>query len=148
MKSYPAIPEIYAETALNLLLKRAKRPRVHTLEDYIKDGGYEALKKALLMKPEEIVDWVDKSQLRGRGGAGFPTGRKWKFALQNPAPRYLICNADESEPGTFKDRILMERDPHLLIEGMIISAYALGVSEGFIYIRGEYPAAYKILKDA
>ncbi|MEN3034067.1 MAG: NADH-quinone oxidoreductase subunit F [Aquificaceae bacterium] len=148
MRSYPAIPEIYAETALNLLLKRAKRPEVTDLDKYLKDGGYEALRKALLMSPEEIVDWVDKSQLRGRGGAGFPTGRKWKFALQNPAPRYLICNADESEPGTFKDRILMERDPHLLIEGMIISAYALGANEAFIYIRGEYPAAYRILKDA
>jgi len=123
MRSYPVIPNIYAETTLNLLLKRAKKPKVHTIEDYLRDGGYQALEKALNMDPMEIIEWVDKSQLRGRGGAGFPTGRKWKFAVQNPAPRYLICNADESEPGTFKDRILIERDPHLLIEGMIISAY-------------------------
>jgi len=148
MRSYPNIPNIYAETTLNLLLKRAKKPKVHTIDDYLKDGGYQALEKALNMSPEEIIDWVDKSQLRGRGGAGFPTGKKWRFAVQNPAPRYLICNADESEPGTFKDRILIERDPHLLIEGMIISAYAIGASQAFIYIRGEYPAGYYILLDA
>ena len=148
MRSYPVIPEIYAETTLNLLLKRAKKPKVHSIEEYLRDGGYQALEKALNMDPMEIIEWVDKSQLRGRGGAGFPTGRKWKFAVQNPAPRYLICNADESEPGTFKDRILIERDPHLLIEGMIISAYAIGANQAFIYIRGEYPAGYYILRDA
>ncbi len=140
--------KINAETELNLLLERAKNPKYHDIEEYIKSGGYQALEKALSMSPEEIVDWVDKSTLRGRGGAGFPTGRKWKFALANPEPRYLICNADESEPGTFKDRVLIERDPHLLIEGIIISSYALGVHQAFIYIRGEYPLGYKILRKA
>ena len=148
MRSYPATLDIYAETTLNMLLKRAKKPKVHNIDDYLKDGGYQALEKALNMSPEEIIDWVDKSTLRGRGGAGFPTGKKWKFAVQNPPPRYFICNADESEPGTFKDRILIERDPHLLIEGMIISSYAIGANEAFIYIRGEYTAGYYILKDA
>ncbi len=148
MKSYPVMPKIYTETSLDMLLRRAKKGRVHFLEDYLKDGGYQALEKSLNMEPGEIVDWVEKSELRGRGGAGFPTGKKWKFALQNPQPRYLICNADESEPGTFKDRIILERDPHLLLEGIAISAYALGVNEAFIYIRGEYAAAYYILRDA
>jgi len=88
MRSYPVIPEIYAETTLNLLLKRAKKPKVHSIEEYLRDGGYQALEKALNMDPMEIIEWVDKSQLRGRGGAGFPTGRKWKFAVLNQATRY------------------------------------------------------------
>ncbi|SHK51601.1 NADH-quinone oxidoreductase subunit NuoF [Thermocrinis minervae] len=148
MRSFPNILNIYAETALNMLLKRAKKPKTHTIEEYLADGGYKALEKALSMKPEEIIEHVEKSDLRGRGGAGFPTGKKWRFAVANPAPRYLVCNADESEPGTFKDRVLIERDPHLLIEGMIISAYAIGANEAFIYIRGEYPAGYYILRNA
>jgi len=148
MKYLPNIANIHAETELNLLLKRAKRKRTADIKEYLKDGGYLALEKALSMKPEDIVEEVDNSNLRGRGGAGFPTGRKWKFCLQNEAPRYLVCNADESEPGTFKDRLILERDPHLLLEGMIISAYALGVNRAYIYIRGEYPAGYYILRNA
>ncbi|HEK25524.1 MAG TPA: NADH-quinone oxidoreductase subunit F, partial [Hydrogenobaculum sp.] len=148
MKYLPNIANIHAETELNLLLKRAKRKQTADIKEYLKDGGYLALEKALNMNPMDIVEEVDKSNLRGRGGAGFPTGRKWKFCLQNPAPRYLVCNADESEPGTFKDRLIIERDPHLLLEGMIISAYALGVNRAYIYIRGEYPAGYYILRNA
>ncbi|MFN9067834.1 MAG: NADH-quinone oxidoreductase subunit F, partial [Bdellovibrionales bacterium] len=94
--------------------------------------------KAFKMKPEEIIDEVKKSGLRGRGGAGFSTGMKWGFLPKNNEPRYLLCNADEGEPGTFKDRLMMERAPHQLIEGMIISAYAINSKKSYIYIRGEY----------
>ena len=111
----------------------------HTLARYEATGGYDALRKALRdMTPEQLVDEVKASNMRGRGGAGFPTGIKWGF-LAPSDPRYLVINADESEPGTFKDRQLLERDPHQLIEGIVISAYALGVHTAFIYIRGEYP---------
>ncbi|RMA97884.1 complex I 51 kDa subunit family protein [Hydrogenothermus marinus] len=145
----PHLPEIYADSNINLLLRRAKENRTVDIEEYETTGGYSALRKALnKFTPEDIIVLVEESTLRGRGGAGFPTGRKWRFVIQNPKPRYLICNADESEPGTFKDRIIIERDPHLLIEGMIISAYAIGAEKGFIYIRGEYPAGYMILENA
>lgn len=145
----PHLPEIHVESSLNLLLRRAKENRTVDIEEYETTGGYSALRKALSkFSPEDIVVLVEESTLRGRGGAGFPTGRKWRFALMNPPPRYLICNADESEPGTFKDRIIIERDPHLLLEGMIIAGYALGAKEGYIYIRGEYPAGYLILENA
>ena len=111
----------------------------HTLARYEATGGYDALRKALReMTPERLVDEVKASNMRGRGGAGFPTGIKWGF-LAPSEPRYLVINADESEPGTFKDRQLLERDPHQLIEGIVISAFALGVHTAFIYIRGEYP---------
>ncbi|ACO04878.1 MAG TPA: NADH-quinone oxidoreductase subunit F [Persephonella sp.] len=145
----PHLPEIHVESNLNLLLRRAKENRTVDIEEYVTTGGYSALRKALeRLKPEDIVVLVEESTLRGRGGAGFPTARKWRFALMNPEPRYLICNCDESEPGTFKDRIIVERDPHLLLEGMIIAGYALGAKEGYIYIRGEYPAGYLILENA
>ncbi len=145
----PNLPEIHVESNLNLLLRRAKENRTVDIEEYETTGGYSALKKALKkLTPEDIVVLVEESTLRGRGGAGFPTGRKWRFALMNPPPRYLVCNADESEPGTFKDRIIIERDPHLLLEGMIIAGYALGAEEGYIYIRGEYQAGYLILENA
>src|SRR5436189_1542940 len=111
-------------------------------------GGYRSVEKALkTMTPEEVVEEVKKSGLRGRGGAGFPTGMKWSFlARPEGVPRYIICNADESEPGTFKDRYLMERNPHLLIEGMIISSFALGTRTSYIYIRGELIYVYHILE--
>jgi NADH-quinone oxidoreductase subunit F len=109
-----------------------------SLSGYQKLGGYEVLKKALKMKPEEILKEVKDSGLRGRGGAGFPTGTKWGFLPKNGEPRYLLCNADEGEPGTFKDRLMMEKAPHQLIEGMIISAFAIASHKGYIYIRGEY----------
>jgi NADH-quinone oxidoreductase subunit F len=123
---------------------------INTLEVYRKHDGYKALEKALKsMKPEEVVEEVKKSGLRGRGGAGFPTGMKWSFlAKPEGVPRHLVCNADESEPGTFKDRYLMERIPHLLIEGMIISSYALGANTSYIYVRGEYYYIIKILQKA
>jgi len=109
-----------------------------SLAYYLTLGGYESVKKALTMSPDAVIDEVKQSGLRGRGGAGFPTGTKWGFLdRQSDKPRYLVCNADESEPGTFKDRYLMEHIPHRLIEGMIVSAYALGVHTAFIYIRGE-----------
>jgi len=119
------------------------------LKSYEADGGYRVLKKALRMKPSEITDEVKASGLRGRGGAGFPTGVKWGFIPpDNTKPVYLICNADESEPGTFKDRYIIHQDPHQLIEGMIISAYAVGAEKAFIYIREEFPDGAKILEKA
>ncbi len=111
----------------------------NTLKVYQKTGGYESLKKALKMSPADIIEEVKKSSLRGRGGAGFPTGMKWSFVPKDsPKPKYVVCNADESEPGSFKDRYLMERDPHAVIEGMIIAGHALGSQTGYIYTRGEY----------
>ena len=116
-----------------------------SLKGYQKRGGYKTLQKALSSTPEDIVKEVKKSGLRGRGGAGFPTGVKWGFLPDNKEPRYLLCNADEGEPGTFKDRMMMEQAPHQLIEGMLISAYAIQAKKSYIYIRGEYQLAYQIL---
>ena len=112
----------------------------HTLDHYIqKSGGYGALKKALGMTPDGVIDQVKASGLRGRGGAGFPTGMKWQFVdKKSPKPKYICCNADESEPGTFKDHVLMERNPHLLFEGCLIGCYAIGAKVAYIYIRGEF----------
>src|ERR1700747_3199943 len=112
----------------------------HKIDVYLQHDGYKALEKALReMTPETIIDEVKKSNLRGRGGAGFPTGMKWSFVPKDsPRPKYVICNADESEPGTCKDRPLMEMDPHQMIEGMVIAGRAIGSHQGFIYIRGEY----------
>lgn len=131
------------------LLKNIDKSQFVDIKAYMKSGGYESLRKALSMQPEEIIDEVKKSGLRGRGGAGFPTGMKWDFASRDSHfPKYLLCNADEGEPGTFKDRPILEKDPHLLIEGMVISAYALKAERGYIYLRAEYPAAKDILEDA
>ncbi len=133
-----------------LLLKNDHVANINKLEVYKQHGGYASAEKAIkTMTSDALVDEVKKSGLRGRGGAGFPTGMKWSF-LAKPAgvPRYLVCNADESEPGTFKDRYLMERHPHLLIEGMICSSFALGANTGFIYIRGEYFYIVPILEKA
>ncbi|MDR3607461.1 MAG: NADH-quinone oxidoreductase subunit NuoF [Oligoflexia bacterium] len=114
-----------------------------------KMGGYAAAKKAFAMTPDSIIEEVKKANLRGRGGAGFPTGMKWSFIpKQSPKPKYLVCNADESEPGTFKDRDIMRYTPHVLIEGMIIGAYAFGANNGYIYIRGEYVREAKLLNEA
>ena len=119
----------------------------HTISRYLSTGGYESLKKALAMEPEAIGAEVKASNLRGRGGAGFPAGVKWGF-LADTMPRYLVINGDESEPGTFKDRQLLERDPHQLIEGVVIAAYALAVNHAFIYIRGEYPKPARRVQQA
>jgi NADH-quinone oxidoreductase subunit F len=122
-----------------ILLKNIDNPGSESIGVYLSGGGYEALKKALDMKPDEITDAVKQSELRGRGGAGFPTGLKWSFVPKDrPGPRYLCCNADEGEPGTFKDRVIIEKDPHLLLEGIAISCYALSVETAYIYIRGEF----------
>ena len=133
-----------------LLLDKAHVPDIHTYDVYRREGGYRSVEKALkTMSPEGVVEEVKKSGLRGRGGAGFPTGMKWSFlAKPEGVPRYLLCNADESEPGTFKDRYLMEKLPHLLIEGMITSSYALGANTSYIYIRGEYSWIVRILEIA
>ena len=133
-----------------LLLDKAHVPDIHTYDVYRREGGYRSVEKALkTMSPEAVVEEVKKSGLRGRGGAGFPTGMKWSFlAKPEGVPRYLLCNADESEPGTFKDRYLMEKLPHLLIEGMITSSYALGANTSYIYIRGEYSWIVRILEIA
>jgi NADH-quinone oxidoreductase subunit F len=114
------------------------------IEHYIARGGYRALRKALLMTPEQVIDEVKKSGLRGRGGAGFPTGRKWEFCRNAPGEKkYVICNADEGDPGAFMDRSILEADPHAVIEGLTIAGYAMGASEGYIYVRAEYPLAVK-----
>jgi NADH-quinone oxidoreductase subunit F len=115
----------------------------HTLDGYLQTGGYEGLKKALTMKPEEVVETVKTAVLQGRGGAGFPAGAKWGFLPPGNFPRYLVINGDESEPGTYKDRILVERDPHLILEGVLITAYAIRAEQAFIYIRGEMPFAHE-----
>ncbi len=120
-----------------------------SIDDYIKTGGYASLKKALGMAPDAIIAEVKASGLRGRGGAGFPTGIKMESVRRaTGSPKYVVCNADEGEPGNFKDRYLMEKDPHQLIEGMIISAFAVGADYGAIFVRGEYIKAIKILDNA
>ena len=131
-----------------LLTEHYDKKEFQTLKGYQKHGGYQVLPEALEMKSESIIEEVKNSGLRGRGGAGFPTGLKWSFLPKNSESRYLLCNADEGEPGTFKDRLMMEKAPHQLIEGMIISAYAISSHKGYIYIRGEYMDAYNILMKA
>lgn len=133
---------------IKLLTEHYAKDEYRTLEGYKKFGGYETLKKALKMEPKAIIEEVKASGLRGRGGAGFPTGTKWSFLPNNGEPRYLLCNADEGEPGTFKDRLMMERAPHQLIEGMIISAFAVQSQKSYIYIRGEYVDCIRIIEKA
>jgi NADH-quinone oxidoreductase subunit F len=124
-------------------------PNFHTIDVYLANGGYKTLKKALGMKPEEVTDEVKKSNLRGRGGACFPTGLKWTFMpKQTSKPKYLCVNGDESEPGTFKDREIFERNPHLLIEGIVIACYAMGITSAFLYIRGEYGKWVRMVEKA
>jgi len=118
------------------------------LPTYVQKGGYKAARKALAMKPADVIAEVKKANLRGRGGAGFPAGVKWGFINQAAPVKYLVVNADEGEPGTFKDRVLMERDPHQLIEGCIIAAHAIGAKHCYIYIRGELAKAAKVLTTA
>lgn len=133
-----------------LLLANDHVPGIQSYQVYRQNGGYASVEKALkTMTPEAVVEEVKKSGLRGRGGAGFPTGMKWSFlAKPEGVPRYLVCNADESEPGTFKDRYLMSRIPHFLIEGMITSSFALGANTSYIYVRGEYYYVIAILERA
>ena len=133
-----------------IVLERAGIVNPESLEDYVLHDGYVALGKALIkMSPSDVISVVDKAGLQGRGGAGFPTGRKWSFVVSAPGqPKYVICNADESEPGTFKDRLILEGDPFSIIEALTIAGYAVGAKEGYIYIRGEYPLAYQRLENA
>jgi NADH-quinone oxidoreductase subunit F len=133
-----------------LLLEHINVPGINTLAVYRQNGGYRAVEKAIkTLTPDEVVEEVKKSGLRGRGGAGFPTGMKWSFlAKPEGVPRYLVCNADESEPGTFKDRYLMTYIPHALIEGMIVSSFALGANTSYIYVRGEMMPQIRILEKA
>ena len=125
-------------------------PDQYKIDVYIRNGGYQALAKALKeYKPDKLIEMVKKSGLRGRGGAGFPTGVKWGFVPKDsPKPKYLVCNADEGEPGTFKDRSIIEKDPHQLIEGIIIASYSIGSHLAFIYIRGEFAFGAKRLNQA
>jgi NADH-quinone oxidoreductase subunit F len=132
-----------------LLTRHVREPGSYTLDFYLRHEGYEGLKKALAMQPNQVIEMVKTSGLRGRGGAGFPTGMKWQFVLKDtPRPKYLACNADESEPGTFKDHVLMERYPHLLIEGCLIGSYAIGAKVAYIYIRGEFLHVQDVLEGA
>jgi NADH-quinone oxidoreductase subunit F len=135
---------------VKLLLAKAHVEGIKNYDVYRREGGYQSVEKALkTMTPEAVVEEVKKSGFRGRGGAGFPTGMRWSFiAKPEGVPRHLVCNADESEPGTFKDRHLMEHIPHLLIEGLIVSSYALGSNDTYIYIRGEYAWIIDILEKA
>jgi NADH-quinone oxidoreductase subunit F len=120
----------------------------YTLDRYLATGGYEGLRRALAMSPTEVSDQVKTASLLGRGGAGFPAGTKWGFCPPGVWPRYLVVNGDESEPGTYKDRLLMERDPHQLIEGMLIACYAIGAAQGFLYVRGEMALAQERIAQA
>jgi NADH-quinone oxidoreductase subunit F len=132
-----------------ILTRYVREPNSFTLDFYLQHQGYEALRKALAMTPDEVIAIVKASGLRGRGGAGFPTGMKWQFVPKDsPRPKYICCNADESEPGTFKDHLLMERNPHLLIEGCAIGCRAIGAKTAYIYIRGEFSHVQRVLEDA
>jgi len=131
------------------LLRRIGRIDPSSLEEYRSAGGYRALGRAIGMGPEAVIAEVNASKLLGRGGAAFPTGRKWEAVRTQPTrPHYLVCNADESEPGTFKDRILMEGDPYALVEAMTIAGFAIGGEQAYLYIRGEYPLAYERMQHA
>ena len=138
----PAVPEPlpFVDTQGPVLSTRFKDPEGTWFDSYAADGGYAAARKALFsMAPAEVIDEVTRANLRGLGGAGFPTGRKWSFIPKaSPKPKYLVVNADEGEPGTFKDRYILERDPHALLEGMLIAAYAIGSHKAYVYVRGEY----------
>src|SRR3989442_6445233 len=132
-----------------ILTTYAREPGSVALDFYLRHDGYEGLKKGLTMAPDAVVEMVKASGLRGRGGAGFPTGMKWQFVdRKSEKPRYIACNADESEPGTFKDHLLMERNPQLLLEGCAIACYAIGAKVAYIYIRGEFFHVQRILERA
>src|SRR5437764_935539 len=133
---------------MKILFERIDEPGLNTLPVYERRGGYQALRKALAMAPDEVLSSLMDSGIRGRGGAGFQMGRKVSFLPHGDMDKYLVCNADESEPGTFKDRELMQKSPHMLIEGIIIASYAGEISRTFIYIRGEYEHQADILEAA
>ena len=145
--AFPPLPQL-GDPSLRLL-RRVGRVRPTSLDDYRAAGGFSALRRAFALGPEGVIREVKDSKLMGRGGAAFPTGVKWEAVARQPArPHYLICNADESEPGTFKDRVILEGDPYALIEAMTIAAYATNTAHGYIYLRGEYPEAHHLLEHA
>jgi len=138
-----------AQYEKRILLKNCGQINPDEIEHYIGNGGYEGLAKALQMKPEEIVEEIKRSKLRGLGGAGFPAGEKWEVCRQSKGePKYLICNGDEGDPGAFMDRAILESDPHSVLEGMIIAGYAIGARHGYIYVRAEYPLAVQKVQNA
>ena len=139
-----------SEHEVRVLTKRFDLPNSASIDTYLSHDGYQAFEKALKqMTPESILEELKRSNLRGRGGAGFPTGMKWGFVpKESPKPKYIVCNADESEPGTCKDRLLMEKDPHQLIEGILIAGVVVGSHQGYIYVRGEYRYLLEILDRA
>ena len=141
MSTYPWTPGFIAGDRPRIVTSRFEFEDSHTLERSLATGGYAGLRAALAMSPSEVHDRVRASTLLGRGGAGFPAGVKWGLTPEGVFPRYLVVNGDESEPGTYKDRLLMERDPHQLIEGCLIACYAAGLSRCFLYIRGEMALA-------
>lgn len=134
--------------APKIITSRFDDPEGHTLERYLATGGYQGLRDALAKKPADVVEEVKTASLLGRGGAGFPAGVKWGFCPPGVFPRYLVVNGDESEPGTYKDRLLMEKDPHQLIEGVLIACYAVGCSQAFLYVRGEMALAQERIAQA
>ncbi len=147
------IPQLFdlpvLKSQVRIALRNCGNIDPENIYHYVASGGYEGLRKALKIKRQEVIDEVKRSGLRGRGGAGFPTGVKWQFCHDSPGTtKYIVCNADEGDPGAFMDRALLEGDPHAVLEGMLIGAYALGASEGYIYIRAEYPLAIQRLKVA
>ncbi|MBN1547522.1 MAG: NADH-quinone oxidoreductase subunit NuoF [Syntrophaceae bacterium] len=147
-KSKKPVPEykdiLYFKPQSRVVLRNCGFINPEDIDDYIKIGGYEGIKKALGMTPEAVIEEVKFSGLRGRGGAGFPTGVKWEFCHKSPGDqKYLICNADEGDPGAFMDRGVLEADPHSVLEGMTIAAYAIGATKGYVYVRAEYPLAYE-----
>ncbi len=135
--------------AISLLTANCGKERPTTLEEYQASGGYSALRQALSITPSQLIELVKSSGLVGRGGAAFPTGLKWESAAAaSGSPKFVICNADEAEPGTFKDRVIMEEDPHRILEGLLITAYAVGAAQGYWYIRGEYTYAFEVVARA
>ena len=143
--SYPGL----VPTGPRLITSRFDVADGHTFDGYVRTGGYTALRKALTtMSPQEVHDEVRTSEMQGRGGAGFPAGVKWGFLPPDVFPRYIVVNGDESEPGTYKDRLLMERDPHQLIEGLLLSCYAIGAAQAFLYVRGEMALAQERVAQA
>jgi NADH-quinone oxidoreductase subunit F len=142
-------PISFVGGGIRILTRNCGQGHSTSFADYRSGGGYAGLNKALTMTPQDVLAEIKAAGLVGRGGAAFPTGVKWEGAAKSAGqPKYIVCNADESEPGTFKDRILMEDDPHRTIEGMIIAAHAVGARRGYIYVRGEYPYAFKVMGDA
>ncbi len=150
---YPGLPRFFElpmlRSQVRIVLRNCGIIDPNEIDHSLARGGYAAFERCLRLPPEEVIDIVKRSGLRGRGGAGFPTGQKWQFCRQTPSDmRYLICNADEGDPGAFMNRALIEGDPHALLEGMLIAAYAIGAAQGYIYIRAEYPLAVRRLQDA